>query len=385
MSRSSQSHHIPKEVAESLTSYGKGSQSSRNKRKPVDRLQDRIKKFDTTEQLPSDLSMVEITASEAKVAGKRLLGDSIAQQAKRYSEFSTLSNPRRQLGKKKVVTMKKKKKKRKTKESKHSPNDIPPIKPIVKTQKIKSSKNGGGDVMDIQTFEEMELAEDMERKFRERMKRLNRQPDDVYTRIPEQASDFSFVEEVKRRDIIYAQVASLIENNKEIPALPIVSKVRMASLIRAPLDYRGERTCVFKEKCECFQTWGFICREMISETLEDSIMETMSAGGEIKDVLPHYIDMCVICNLRITTELYDRQKAGLSPDDPCVVHNFKVIVDTEGEYPSEMTLLGDNEFCGVIAPIIRYDRSNYVMGNSNSVKALIERACLDFRVGVVSH
>ena len=194
MSRRSTSHHIPDDVAKSLTSYGKEVQNSRNKKPPVEQLQDRIKKFDTTEKLPSDLSKVRITDSEARVAGRRLLKDSIAQQAKRYSDFSTLNNPRRQMAKKKKVVMAKKKKVKRKAEG----EDASPIsKPVVKMKKIRSSKKGGGDLMDIQTFEEAELADDMERKFRERMKRLNRQPDDVYTRIPEQETEFSFVEEVK--------------------------------------------------------------------------------------------------------------------------------------------------------------------------------------------
>lgn len=381
MSGRSSSQRIPKKVAESLTSYGKGTQSSRNKKPPVEQLQDRIRKFDTTEKLPANLSMVEITSSEAKVAGKRLLGDSIARQAKRYSEFNNLSHPRRKMAKKKKVIILKKKIKRERVEI----PEPPPSRPVVKTRKIKSSKKGGGDVMDVQTFAEMELSGDMERKFRERMRRLNRQPDDVYTRLPDQESDFSFVAEVKTRQLMYAQVASMIESNKEIPALPIVSKVRMRHLLRAPIGRKNERQCVYKEKCECFQEHGFICREMISEALEDAIMETLSNGDEVENILPPYIDMCVVCNMRITTELYDKEKAGLNSENPCIIHNFKIIVDTEGEYPSEMTLLGDDEFCGIIAPFPRYDRSNYIRGQRSGEKALIERACLDFRAGVVSH
>jgi hypothetical protein len=382
MNRRSPSQRIPKKVAESLTSYGKGTQSSRNKKAPIEQLQDRIRKFGATEELPADLSMVEITPNEAKVAGKRLLGDSIARQAKRYSEFNDLSNPRRKISKKKKVVVLKKKIKQ---EREDTPEPPPPKRPIVKTRKIKSSKKGGGNVMDVQTFAEMELSGDMERKFRERMRRLNRQPDDVYTRLPDQESDFSFVAEVKTRQLMYAQVASLIESGKEIPALPIVSKVRMRDLLRAPIARKSERQCVYKEKCECFEEYGFICREMISETLEDHIMETLSNGDDVEAILPPYIDMCVVCNLRITTEIYDKEKAGLSSENPCIIQTFKIIVDTEGEYPSEMTLLGDDEFCGIIAPILRYDRSNYIKGSYKGEKSLIERACLDFRAGVVSH
>lgn len=412
MSRRSPGPPITEKVAEALTSYSKVGSGSR--KRASEQIKDRVRKYSATEdQIPDNLEDVEIDDEDAKVVSERLLRDNIAQQANKYVEYSSVSgegrrplelpgssNPSvinaRELKKKrkKVIKIALKRGKGEGLEERSpraearaplpSPEEL--IKSMVKKRKLRAPKGEIGDSLRIETFKEAENIGNRERLFQQQMQRLNRQPDKVYTRIPTQEEEFSWVKEQKEKnDTHYAQVAMMIEAEADIPDLPHVTKAKMSFLLRAPDPKKGERPCLYGENCEVYRKWGFCCKEMLSEEHEELVLDALQEGKDPFAVLPGNISMCVICNLNIVTQLYDTNKMGLNRDDPHIIHNFKMYVDIEGEYPSEMTLLGDDKFRGIIAPIIRYDRSNYVQDKINGIDLLRERACLDFQEGVVFH
>lgn len=386
---------IDKKVAIALSSYSK--EKSKNKKDPIDQIKDRIKKYNTTEdQLPDNLDEVEIEDEDAKIVSERLLKDTIARQANRYVEQSDINGEGRRplqlpdssnqtVLNRRSVKKSKKAIKIKTKEKVvgrlKSPEEL--IRGMVKRTKLETPKGEAPRVLKIETFEEAKEVGNRQRLFEEQMKRQNRQPDKVYTRIPNQEEEFSWVQEVKMRETHTAQVALMIEAEADIPNLPHVTKSKMKFLIKAADPKKGERPCMYGTECEAYHQWGFCCKEMVSEEFEELILDALSNGENALDSLPREFQMCVICNLKIVTHLYDTNKMGLNKDDLWIIHNFQMYVDVEGEYPSEMTLLGDDEFRGIIAPIIRYDRSNYVKSKENGINILLERASLDFQEGVV--
>lgn len=407
MSRRSPGPPITDKVAEALTSYSKVGSGSR--KRASEQIKDRVRKYSATEdQIPDNLEEVEIDDDDAKIVSERLLRDNIAQQANKYVEYSSVSSEgrrplelpgssdpsvihaRKLKKKKKVLKIAPKRgRKEEFQERERAPPPPPPeelIKSMVKKRKLVAPKGKVGDSLRIETFKEAENIGNRERLFQQQMQRLNRQPDKVYTRIPTQEEEFSWVKEQKeKKDTHYAQVAMMIEAEADIPNLPHVTKAKMGFLLHAPDPNKGERPCLYGENCEAYQQWGFCCKEMLPEEYEELVLDALQEGKDPFAVLPGTISMCVICNLKIVTHLYDTNKMGLNRDDPHIIHNFQMYVDIEGEYPSEMTLLGDDKFRGIIAPIIRYDRSNYVQDRSNGIDFLRERACLDFQEGVVSH
>jgi hypothetical protein len=165
-----------------------------------------------------------------------------------------------------------------------------------------------------------------------------------------------------------------VKNGLTIPKLPIVSKATVQDGLCAPDFSIGERPCVYGVKCESFVLCikakkkypekyagveAFACKEFYFGVRGEKVREAIAQGLSLHEVLNPEPVMCVMCHLAIVSRFYKRYSLGLELDPPHILHSFEMIADVEGQYPSEMMLLGDDKFMGIIAPYLRFCPDNY--------------------------
>lgn len=246
----------------------------------------------------------------------------------------------------------------------------------------------GKDVYKVNNFDELTFDDDREALFAERLKKMNttaqqQQQEDaggeaanIWVNIPDNTKIFGYVKERTNRPLGDSIYRYAIKNNLELPKLPILSKADIRSHLRMANHGNGERDCVHGDLCVSYEmgrdlgiTTPFSCRELCLN----------ATGGNSLD-----IQMCVLCNLKIVTDLYYSAAYGLTDEnDVHIIHNFQVIVNVEGEYPLEQTLFGDERYMGVIAPILKFSKDNYALEKPGYWAERSE--LLDFHERVVHH
>ncbi len=85
------------------------------------------------------------------------------------------------------------------------------------------------------------------------------------------------------------------------------------------------------------------------------------------EYLPLETGLCLLCNRRLTNDLYDYRRFGLDDDtnndgDPrsvSVIQDHKYVPGAMGGYKRERCIMGDQKYYGLVSPFLKYDRNDY--------------------------
>ncbi len=253
------------------------------------------------------------------------------------------------------------------------------------------------DTHHVTTFEEKAAGLDAEKQFEATMRGLIGPDQDHFANIDPDEKVFAYVDKTRNRALHTMQITEYaINTGRPIPKLPILPKSDVREALAAPDYAKSERPCVLGNKCSSYKESArrikkdpkrykgkepFICKELILSPLRERVEECLASGINPNCVLPPKLFMCIHCNLECVTRFYNNFANGLSTVPVHIIHNFQNIVNVKGEYPVGKTLVGDKQFRGVIAPVLRHCWDNY--GWNPAAPGVPERwyelECMDFQ------
>jgi hypothetical protein len=356
---------IPSEIIEPLSTFDRGNRQS----SPQSVLENRIQRAEAN---LGDLPSPDIHKN-AETVDSRLIQDETLKLAQEYMHETAMTRGQRQ---------------------REQSRPTSPIKErvLVVPKKARIADPESYDVP--RTFKEQEATENEARYFSMRQASLQGPDQSPFVEIPSNITVADFYKGVKDRPLYNQQICQYaIRRAMMVPKLPILPKSYIQRYLRAPDRDRGERPCVYANRCVSYSMsvyWSqnhegfkdmkpYCCRELLLPDIDGMVTDALGRGISVDAVLPHQLGMCILCNLKIVTQAYNENFMDLSKDVVHIIHNFQVIVGVRGEYPIEMTLLGDKEFHGIIAPILRFWRDNYIPDRKAGISGWRERECLDFQ------
>lgn len=286
--------------------------------------------------------------------------------------------------------------------------------------KIERSNDNSQPVpMSVDTFESYVPGPE-DKRITERIRRAKQKReiiDENQLKLPDNEQLFGYVDGILKRN--QKMTTWCVEVGLDIPEPPPVPRAYMQQCYEEPDVKKGERLCLKDENCISYKHHGFTLKEFLNPdryaVIQEEVDTARSQGQQASLAYMNAVSQfprntCIWCELAETTKKYfcmhngirytpfgygDQQEeeaqtlSSAAEEQPIatvhIIQTIQNLVNEPGEYDEKYTLVGDSTYKGIIAPVLRFDPTFWVVSKCpDGRRGYQERAELGFREGAVS-
>lgn len=216
--------------------------------------------------------------------------------------------------------------------------------------------------------------DDCEEWMARTLEQVDKELGGIVNRLPGKTVNYSLLETALEYGVPFWEAAKEHYRglNKDPPQPDVIDWDLFESLVREAIPERGERPCVRAEShlCESQKQFGFACRERMTRGELDRHTEMRLRDPlRIAEALPPIQRECICCALAVVqSEYYNRRHQSQHKDDESeypdgvsevadmteIIADFCMDVHGPGQFDLFACHVGDEQFMGLLAPIIRW-------------------------------